>query len=437
MIRRMRVRRAAGQVWNSLWFVPALYVVVALGLAAGLVRWDEVAPWAPAREVNASSATSALSALASGMIAFTGFVTSVVLLLVQFGTSEFSPRFVAWFRRDRTLKFALSTFIATFLYALVATAQVGRGSDTFVPSRTLVGALLLTLLSSLMFLLLIDRTSNDLRVAHVVQVVDAVGRRVFDAVYPASASAAAVAQAKAESLHGLEPVQTVSLGAVGQVVVALDRRGLADLGASYDAVIELVPAIGDHVPGGGTLLNVFGSRTLPERRLRRAVVLGDERTIDDDPAFTIRMLVDVAIKALSPAINDPTTAVQSLDRIEDLLRYASSKHLSIGTVTDRHGVVRFVYPTPTWDDLIELGLDEIRTFGAGQYQVARRLRALLDDLIADLPESRRRPLVEQCTLLDHAVAASIPENQRAAALVPDRQGIGMSRRSSAGQVTDG
>jgi uncharacterized membrane protein len=120
-------------------------------------------------------------------------------------------------------------------------------------------------------------------------------------------------------------------------VVALDRTAIADLAARYDAVIQLVPAIGDHVPAGGTLLNVYGSRELPGRRLRRAVVLGDERTIDDDPAFAIRMLVDVAIKALSPAVNGPTTAVQPLDRIEDLLRYAASKHLSTGTVTDKHG----------------------------------------------------------------------------------------------------
>jgi uncharacterized membrane protein len=142
------------------------------------------------------------------------------------------------------------------------------------------------------------------------------------------------------------------------------------------------------------------------------------------------MLVDVAIKALSPAINDPTTAVQSLDRIEDLLRYAAPKHLSTGTVTDSHGAVRLVYPTPTWEDLVQLALDEIRAFGAGQYQVARRLRALLDALLADLPEKRRPPLVEQLALLGAPVATPIPQGQRAEALVADRQGIGMSHRSS-------
>jgi uncharacterized membrane protein len=162
-------------------------------------------------------------------------------------------------------------------------------------------------------------------------------------------------------------------------------------------------------------------------------LLGDERTFDDVPAFAIRMLVDCAIKALSPAVNDPTTAVQSLDRIEDLLRYAAPEHLSVGTITDRRGKVRLVYPTRTWEDLVELALDETRAFGAGQYQVARRLRALLDALIADVPEKRRPALVEQATLLDDAVSSAIPQSQRADALVPDRQGIGMSRRRLIGR----
>ncbi|MGO8883732.1 MAG: DUF2254 family protein, partial [Streptosporangiaceae bacterium] len=218
---KTRWRRAASRVWESLWFVPAVYVLVALALSVGLVRWDEADPIVLASSINASSATSALSALGSGMLAFTGFVTSVILMVVQFGTGEFSPRFVAWFRRDRTLRFALSTFSATFLFALVSTAQVGRGTAAFVPSRTLIAALFLTLLTIVMFLLLIDRTSDGLRVASVVQAVDGQAREVFDAVYPDSASDAATAQQTARSLTGLTPVQTVSLTGVGQVVVAL------------------------------------------------------------------------------------------------------------------------------------------------------------------------------------------------------------------------
>src|SRR5918996_912546 len=183
--RRRRRRRVLRRVADSLWAVPAAYIIGALVLVTVLVRWDEADPVELSTSISAGSASTALAALGSGMLAFTGFVTSVVLVLVQFGTSEFSPRLVRWLRRDRSLRFALSTFVATFLFALVATAQVGRGAGDFVPSRTLMAALALTVLSVAMFLVLIDRTANGLRVANVAQRVDATARRVFDTVYPA------------------------------------------------------------------------------------------------------------------------------------------------------------------------------------------------------------------------------------------------------------
>lgn len=427
-----RWRRARRRLSNSLWFIPAVYVILALALSVGLLRWDEADPLVLTRAISAGSASAALSALGSGMLAFTGFVTSIVLLIVQFGTSEFSPRFLGWFRTNPTLRYALSTFIATFLFALVSTAQIGRGTAAFVPTRTLIAALLLTLLSIAMFLLLIDRTSYRLRVANVLQSLDGDARAVFDIVYPSNAAQAAAAEEAARSLRGRPAVQTVHHSPVGSVLVALDRPSLVHLAESHDAVIELVYAVGDHVPGAGALLNVYGSQAISGKPLRNALAMGDERTLRDDPAFAIRMMVDVGIKALSPAVNDPTTAVQALDRIEDVLRYAAAKHLSVGVVTDGTGVIRLVYPTPTWEDLVELALDEIRAFGAGQYQVARRLRALLDALIADLPEHRRPALEAQSALLADAVEHAYSQSQRADALVPDRQGIGMSRQGRAG-----
>jgi uncharacterized membrane protein len=415
---------------DSYWLVPAVYVVVSLVLVGVLARWDEEDPVELTRSIDAGSASAALSALAAGMIAFTGFVTSVVLLVIQFGSSEFSPRLLRWFRRDRTLKYALSTFVATFLFALVATVEVGRGTEDFVPTRTLLAALGLTLLSVAMFLVLIDRTANGLRVANVAQRIDSAARKVFDSVYPASPSEAEVALQTAHALGDAPPVQIVRNGAVGAVLVTLDRDRLAWIAHRGNAVIELVHAVGDHVPAGAALANVHGPSALPERPLRRALVLGDERTIDDDPAFAIRILVDVAIKGLSPAVNDPTTAVQNLGRIEDLLRYAAPKHLSVGVVADSNGVARLIYPTPTWEDLVELALTEIRAFGAGQYQIARRLRALLEALLVDLPERRHPPLLIQLELLDDAVDRAFPASQRAASLVADRQGLGMSRRGT-------
>lgn len=421
-------RRVGRRLVGKFWFVPSLYVLLSLGFSYGIVRWDERDPIVLANSMDPSSATAALSALASGMLVFTGFVTSVSLMVVQFGTSEFSPRFVAWLHRDQTLKYALSTFTATFLFALTSTALVGAGTASFVPTRTMIAALLLTLLSIFMFLMLIERTSNGLRVANVVQRVDEEARGVFDTVYSSGSSEAAIGEEAIRSLRGSPPRQVLRQGDVGTILVSLDQRSLRRLAEKHGAVIELVAAVGDHISAGGVLLNVYGASVIPERLIRSAIFTGDERTLLDDPAFAIRMLVDVAIKALSPAVNDPTTAVQVLDRLEDLLRYASSKHLTSGLVTDHDGKIRVIYRTPTWDDLVELALVEIRAFGAGQYQVTRRMFALFDSLLRDLPEKRRPQIVRQRDLLHVALAAVMPSNLQAEALVSDRQGLGLASR---------
>ncbi|MGH1550744.1 DUF2254 domain-containing protein [Leifsonia poae] len=421
----IRVRRLARRLFVSALFFPTLYAIVALVASFTLVRWDATAPTTLGLHIDAASAQSAMSALTSGMLAFTGFVTSVVLLIVQFGTSEFSPRLVRWFNSDRTLNLALSTFIATFLFALVTTAQIDTSSGAPPPTRSVIAATVLALLSVLMFLLLIARTQNGLRVAKVVQGVDSAARQVFDTVYPSTRPGAESEGTTVEPQDA--PVQTLYSGDVGAVLATLDQDALVALAHQRGALIRMRRAVGDHIPANAPLLDVYGPTKLPEARLRRCVILDDERTIDFDPAFAFRVLVDIAIKALSPAVNDPTTAVQSIDRIEDLLRYAAAKHLSAGAVADRSGTLRLVYPTPTWDDLVELALDEIRQFGTGQYQIARRLRAMLDALLDDLPERRRPALRRQLALLDDAVAAAYPLSQRADALVADSQGIGMAR----------
>ena len=109
----------------------------------------------------------------------------------------------------------------------------------------------------------------------------------------------------------------------------------------------------------------------------RAVHLGRERTFEQDPKYPIRILVDIAIKALSPAINDPTTAVQTIDQIEDLLRRLGEHELDAGCVSDANGVVRLIFPMPTWEDYLTLAFDEIRQYGVTSVQVMRRLRSAL------------------------------------------------------------
>jgi uncharacterized membrane protein len=160
------------------------------------------------------------------------------------------------------------------------------------------------------------------------------------------------------------------------------------------------------------------------------VHLGGDRTFEQDPKYAIRLLVDIAIKALSPAINDPTTAVQALDQIEDLLLRLGRRRLEIGAFRDPEGNLRLLIVFPTWEDFLRLAFDEIRFYGAGSVQVMRRMRAALSELIAILPEERHHALRYWQQRLQSTIERSSGDTEdKLDASTEDRQGLGTSRQS--------
>ena len=190
---------------------------------------------------------------------------------------------------------------------------------------------------------------------------------------------------------------------------------------------------------GDTLVEGVGSppcswlgTPAPEDALVSAVHLKHERTFDQDPKYPIRLLVDIAIKALSPAINDPTTAVQTIDQLEDLLRRLGSAELDAGYVFDESGALRLVFPTPTWEDYLTLAFDEIRHFGSSSVQVMRRMRSALVGLADSLPNQERLEVVRRyLEHLDRVIEASpFDVEDKIMARQEDRQGIGLSRRQT-------
>jgi uncharacterized membrane protein len=426
--------RLSDRTQASMWMLPALYVVAALVLGVVFPAWDRSDPSHLLLDLQVDSVRSALGAISSGMITFTGLVFSIVMLVVQFGSSAFSTRLMRWFWRDWTVKHALGTFIATFLFSLVALASVASVDDSWVPTRTFTFALVLLVLSVAMFLVLLARISATLRVARISRQLGIQTVAALDEIYrPAAAVPSEQPERQRSPLEGRVPDLEVRQVGHGASIVALDRAGLLRFARRHDVALELVPAVGDHVSRGAVLFRVYGTSPIDERRLRRGLVLGEERTLDGDPSFGFRLLVDVGLKALSPAVNDPTTAVQVLDRLDDLLRHACQLQLDIGIERDEAGDVRVVYPTPSWDDLITLALDELRLYGARSPQVTRRIEALLDDLHGVATPARRAAINRQRQLLAATIAGSVdgPSDRRFAA-VPDQQGIGPTRPPSEG-----
>jgi uncharacterized membrane protein len=204
-------------------------------------------------------------------------------------------------------------------------------------------------------------------------------------------------------------------------------RGLPALARQHDCVLVLRHSVGDFVPTGATLVEVLGpAPPTVQRRVRRMFALGRERTIEQDPAFALRILVDIAIRALSPAVNDPTTAVQVLNYIEDLLLAIGRRQAEgRGALPDPEGRPRVVIPARHWEQYLDLAVTEIRLYGATSVQVSRRLRAMLEELRAGVAPERRAAVDAELRKLEASVAANFPDDgDRSLAGQSDRQGIG-------------
>jgi uncharacterized membrane protein len=211
------------------------------------------------------------------------------------------------------------------------------------------------------------------------------------------------------------------------VVTEIAYNHLVDEASAADSMFEMVPAIGEFVPSGGTLFVVHGHPDRIDRRaVANAVILQLERSLDQDVAYGIRLLVDMGIRALSDAPwQDPTTAVQAIDRIHDCLRELVRRPFPDGRHHDDEGALRLIERVVTWDDYVHLAFVELRLAGAGSPQVARRLESALQDLHRIAPADRRPVLEEQLDLLHEAVAASLDDPRDIElAMAPDPSGLG-------------
>ena len=202
-----------------------------------------------------------------------------------------------------------------------------------------------------------------------------------------------------------EPTRTVFHDDRSAIIIAVNVNALISSAAQADAIIELIPRVGDFVATGDPLFRLKGAREkeIDERFLRAQVAFGRERTIEQDSTFAFRVIVDIAIKALSPAINDPTTAVIAIDQLQRLLRSAGRRDLQDEGMSDRQGQLRLIFHTPNWNDFVDLTCSEIRMYGAGNLQVVRRLRSMISDVLQTLPERRRELLRRELGLLDRSI----------------------------------
>jgi len=410
------------------WFVPLVYAAAALTSGVTVARLANVLLPGYTSTVSANAAIGIYSAIASGMLALTGIVFSLTFVMVQFSATVYSPRLVLWIARDPVISHATGAFTATFLYALVALAWVDRSGTGRVPLVGIVVVTALLIVSVMMFISLIQRVSM-LQVARMLVFTGDHGREIIESLYPPLDTPASPSSIEVSDVPIL---QTLVHHGHPLMVQAVDVPALVRIAAEAGAVVELTVTVGDSVLESTPILKVRGGvAPVPEPILRNAIDLGGERTFEQDPKYAIRLLVDIAIKALSPAINDPTTAVQALDQIEDLLVRLGRRRLEIGAFRDASGRLRVLIAFPSWEDFLRLAFDEIRFYGANSVQVMRRMMALISEMISVLPRERQYALRYWQQRLRSTIERSFGDvEDRLDALAEDRQGLGISRRGT-------
>lgn len=428
---RRRPLELPSQQWyrrGKLWVAPAtgagiafVVGIVVLALDTSVISSTTALP--PKYVGTVETARVLLSVTATTIATLTALVLTIVTVVLQLASDKYSHRSLRTFLQDRHSHVTLATFVGTFTFAVLALlgidSTIERQSGDVV-GLTIPTAFVLAVFSLGIFVSYIDHIVHAARGTSIIERIGGDTRAEIDRLYPAPSD-----QPPREADHELpeDPDAVIPAPRPG-VVYELNVDGLIDWAAQADATLIIRPAIGDFIPGGAPLVEVHGDGD-DHDEVALFVHLDPERTITDDVGFGFRLLVDIAENALSPGVNDPTTAVQCIDQLHDLLRRLVTRHISNGWHADADGTRRLYVPPTGWDDFVELACDEIRLYGEGHLSVARRLRAMLFDLRATACEERRPALDRQLKLLAAAnERAFAHEEDHATADTADAQGIG-------------
>jgi len=415
--------RAASYLRSSLWIVPFVAIVLVLMLAPLLQVLDGWLGWRLVG-LDVSGATALFQTVITLTLSLVVFTFGSLLVAIQVASGQMTPRIIATtLLRDNVVRFSVGLFVFSLIFSVMSLNRL----ENNVPELVALVTALLGIGCIAASLFLIDYAARMLRPVSIVARVAAEGLAVIEAVYPEPAHEAGDVPEGAPPPLGT-PGRIVLHTGPSQIVLAVDLDTLVSEARRAGGTIEFLPQVGDFLARGEPLFALYGGASaIDGRRLRAAVAFGPERTMEQDPLFGFRILADIALKALSPAINDPTTAVLAIDQLHRLLRAVGQRRLHGEEIADAEGRRRVVYRTPNWDDFVNVAFNEIRTCGAGNVQVARRLRAMLDNLTMALPKHRCPALEGERSRLDTMLEKLYPiPDDLALARIADSQGLGGS-----------
>jgi len=374
--------------------VRPLAIALTLGCAGAVFSWlEESFPifntWMPPvlfpSHEDPQVAQVILGGIAASIMTVVSIVFAILLMTLTLASMQFSPRIIVSFARDRVTQWTLGVFLGTFCYCMAALPSARSLPQPFAPVATVVGAMLLALVCVGWLLFFIQHISHAISVSHIVDRIAAETETVIDQMMPWPRRDSVRADRGPTPQYVWDaPVLSDTSGYIRFVDTSL----LVSLAKTYHVKLQVVRHVGLFVPAGTPLLAAHkGDRLTPEaiHELRQAFDLGPSRTLQQDIEFGILQIVDIALKAISPAVNDPTTAISCVDQLSRIMIRFASKEPPEGLLYDPPGVFRVGIPWSDFDQLLTSAFEQIRAYAKADLAVSLRMLRALGDIAATTP----------------------------------------------------
>lgn len=402
----LRLSALRERIRSSLWFLPAVSVVVSLAVAIALAeieRRTQVGGSVIGFAGSPEGARAVLATVAGSTITVTGLTFSLTVVALQVAASQFTPRLLSSFLSDRGNQVVLSTFLSTFVYSLAVLRSIRSPAEgtTFVPHIAVAVGMALTLVSIAMLVYFFDHLTQQLRVETILRDLQ---RETLELIRRQAPTDGATLPEDLELPEVPDHAVAIRARRSGHLQ-ALHLGVLGDVADDHGIVIRLRPSVGVHVTEATTLAWVWpvddadGERELDAEVLssgvHRGIHLGHERTMQHDVAFGIRQLVDICARALSPGVNDPTTAVTTIASTASVLTELARTGRAPATRSDDLGRLRVAVPQSTFSELLALACDQPRRYGASEPAVLVEILRLLTDVAEVAPEQHSETIARQ------------------------------------------
>jgi uncharacterized membrane protein len=434
--RMQRLRSLWLSVRDSLWFVPTVMVCAGVALALGLVELSVSFDtgfgdrWPRLFGAGAEGSRAMLSAIATSMITVAGVVFSITIVALSLAASQYSPRVLRSFMADRPTQVVLGAFVAVFAYCLVVLRTI-RSPDEgdFVPSLAVLGGVAMAFAGVALLIYFIHHVASAIQVSYIVTRIADDSAAAIDRLFPTRLGEPGPALGQAAP-PGALPERWVSIAAPATgYVVGVNGDGLLERATRDDAVVRVLPHLGDFVIEGRPILEV-SAHTEPSPAGAKALLacfsIQPERTVHQDAPYGIQQIVDVALKALSPGIHDPTTAASCIDRLGALLVRLSDRRIE-GPYRCHEGKLRLIVEGPGYASLVQLCFAAITEHAADHAEIYERLIVVLETVVDATDDPARRRALESRleALVLCIVSADLPAARRSGLL---RRAAALRRR---------